>query len=162
MMSAIQLLRRHTLATMASLALGLPATSEGQVSRVELVESGIAAYFNLETDRAREYFVAAANPIIQRPDSIWGIAVQYLTQLHLEAGNSDLAQVWMRWAVRHVPEMQVDTLEFLPDVVTLYYSALADVAGASSAESVVSTSWEWPPLGSRETVGVVRLEPSTS
>jgi len=135
--------------------------ASAQVTRAELIATGEDAFFNLEIDRAREFFVAAVNPVVQPPDSIWAIGVQYLTQMHLEAGNPDLADTWMRWAVRLVPDMQVDEMAFVPEVIRRYRSALALVGSGNAGDQVTETTWVWPTLGSRETSGILRISPST-
>ena len=77
-------------ATVVLLPLVAPIAAQAQATREELVNAGIEAYLNLEEAQARDYFVHALRPL-QPPDSIWGVGVQYLTQMHLEAGNAVLA-----------------------------------------------------------------------
>ncbi len=140
--------------------LAVSVATNAQVTRAELVESGIDAFFNLEIDRARDFFVAAVNPVNQPPDSIWAVGVQYLVQMHIEAGNSDLADTWMRWAVRLEPDMQVDERTFLPEVIRRFRDAQYLVGTGTEEDQLAETTWIWPNLGSREVSGVLRVGPS--
>ncbi len=131
------------------------------ITRGQLIESAVDALDNFEDDRARELFVAAVNPVGEPPDSIWAIGIQHLTQMYLAVGNADLADTWTRWAVRLVPDMQADEVNFPPQVINRYRAAVSLVGAGTPGDDLTETNWIWPSLGSRETTGAFRISPST-
>src|SRR5204863_7364704 len=56
------------------------------------------------------------------PRGAWPVGVQLLAQTLIEDGRDSLAAVWLRWAVRLSPDLQPDTVQFLPKVVAAYRS----------------------------------------
>jgi len=130
-----------------------------QEERETLVNRGIDQYLDFQSDSAIAYLMAAVDPSIAPPDNQLMRGVQFLAQTLLSEGEEDLASLWMRWAVRHFGEMQIDSAEFDdPESIGNAYFAAVGFVGASAAEdSMTRTTWEWPAFGVPENVGILRI-----
>ncbi|HUF34685.1 MAG TPA: hypothetical protein VMN37_01985 [Gemmatimonadales bacterium] len=66
--------------------------------------------------------------------------------------------MYLRWAVRLSPDLQVDTVQFLPEVATAYAAAHTFVRGSrGAADSLGRTTWIWPAEGSTEGPGWLQV-----
>lgn len=148
---------RHVFMALWLLTFGFCLTAHAQTDRAALVRRGVNALYNLDIEQAREYLTEAVDPTMDAPDSIWAVGIQFLVQLHLEVGNTELANSWMRWAVRLDPDMQIDMAQATPAVIESWQNAVDVVRGGTPGDSLVETTWEWPGLGSRETSGRLRI-----
>lgn len=135
----------------------LPGAMAGQQNRDELIRAAMSAYDQFETARSRELLLAAVNPELGSPDSLWAVGVQLLVQILVETRRDQLATTWMRWAVRTAPDMRVDSVVFLPEVVATYHAARRFVAETGGSGSLIDTGWRWPTPDSRETGGSLML-----
>ncbi len=113
-----------------------------------------------EFDAARrlELLTSALNPTAGPPRGAWPVAVQLLAQTLIEDGQDSLAGLWLRWAVRLSPDLQPDTVQFLPKVVAAYRSAQDFVISTRAPrDSTAATTWLWPAQGSSERVGHLQV-----
>ena len=113
-----------------------------------------------EFDSARrlELLTSALDPNLGPLRGAWPVGVQLLAQTLIEEGNDSLAGIYLRWAVRQAPDLQVDTVQFLPEVATAYAAARQFVAGSGgAADSQTLTTWAWPPEGSAGTTGRLQV-----
>jgi len=122
----------------------------------------VARAFN-EFDAARrvQLLMSALNPTAGPPHGAWPVGVQLLAQTLIEDGQDSLAGVWLRWAVRLSPDLQPDTVQFLPKVVLAYRAARDFVLSTRAPnDSAAATTWLWPAQDSGERIG--RLQISTA
>lgn len=126
------------------LVLGVTAagTLRGQDPRDALVTR---AFNEFEPARRLQLLTSALNPTAGPPRGSWPVGLQLLAQTLIEDGQDSVAAVWLRWAVRLSPDLQPDTVQFLPRVVTAYRSARAFVQRTRvPADSAAATTWLWP------------------
>ncbi|PYP90928.1 MAG: hypothetical protein DMD34_16530, partial [Gemmatimonadetes bacterium] len=119
----------------------------------------VARAFN-EFDAARrvQLLISALNPTAGPPRGAWPVGVQLLAQTLIEDGQDSLAGVWLRWAVRLAPDLQPDTVQFLPKVVVAYRSARDFVLSTRApGDSTAATTWLWPAQETGERVGRIQV-----
>ena len=119
----------------------------------------VARAFN-EFDAARrvQLLMSALNPTAGPPRGAWPVGVQLLAQTLIEDGQDSVAGVWLRWAVRLAPDLQPDTLQFLPKVVVAYRSARDFVLSTRApGDSTAATTWLWPAQETGERVGRIQV-----
>ena len=119
----------------------------------------VARAFN-EFDAARrvQLLMSALNPTAGPPRGAWPVGVQLLAQTLIEDGQDSLAGVWLRWAVRLAPDLQPDTVQFLPKVVVAYRSARDFVLSTRApGDSTAATTWLWPAQETGERVGRIQV-----
>jgi hypothetical protein len=75
------------------------------------------------------------------------VGVQLFAQILLEEGEDDLAAIWLRWALRVDPEMTVDSVTFLPELVRAFQAARDHVASSEGPSGRAETRWRWAPRG---------------
>ncbi len=122
----------------------------------------VARAFN-EFDAARrlQLLMSALNPTSGPPRGAWPVGVQLLAQTLIEDSKDSLAGVWLRWAVRLSPDLQPDTVQFLPRVVTAYRAARDFVMSTRApSDSVAATTWLWPSQPTGESVGRLQITSS--
>lgn len=106
----------------------------------------VARAFN-EFDAARraQLLMNALNPVAGPPRGAWAVGVQLLAQTLIEDHQDSAAGVWLRWAVRLSPDLQPDTVQFLPQVISAYRRARDFVQSTRRAsDSAAATTWLWP------------------
>src|SRR5438552_4875603 len=119
----------------------------------------VARAFN-EFDAARrlQLLMSALNPTAGPPRGAWPVGVQLLAQTLIEDGQDSVAGVWLRWAVRLSPDLQPDTVQFLPKVVVAYRSARDFVLSTRApGDSTAATTWLWPAQETGERVGRIQV-----
>ena len=135
------------------LLLGLVASAS--VRAQDPRDAMVARAFN-EFDAARrlQLLMSALNPTAGPPRGAWPVGVQLLAQTLIEDGQDSVAGVWLRWAVRLSPDLQPDTVQFLPKVVVAYRSARDFVLGTRApGDSTAATPWLGPAQETGERVG---------
>lgn len=121
----------------------------------------VRAFTEFDAARRLELLMSALNPASGPPRGAWPVGVQLLAQTLIEEKQDALAATWLRWAVRLSPDLQPDTVQFLPKVVSAHRSARDFVMSSRGpADSVAATTWLWPKKGAAERVG--RLQIGTS
>ena len=138
-------------ALLITLSLGFPSTAFSQ--RDQLIRNAMQAYDDFETETALGLLKVAVNPAVGPTDSVWAAGIQLLSQMLIEEGQDSLATVWMRWAVRTAPDMRVDRVTYLPEVVAAYESARRMIGTGEPGDEVTETSWEWQAGISEDMVG---------
>jgi len=141
-------------ALLIGLSLGFPSSALAQ--RNQLIQNAMQAYDDFETETALGLLKVAVNPAVGPTDSVWAAGIQLLSQVLIEEGQDSLANVWMRWAVRTQPNMRVDRVTYLPEVVDAYESARQSIGAGEPGDDVTETSWEWQ-AGIGEEMGEFRL-----
>ena len=127
---------------MLSLASGSITSLRAQDPRDALV----ARAFN-EFDAARrlQLLTSAVNPTAGPPRGAWPVGVQLLAQTLIEDHRDSLAGLWLRWAVRLSPDLQPDTVQFLPQVIGAYRAAHDFVLRTrATSDTAAPTTWLWP------------------
>jgi hypothetical protein len=140
-------LRGSAAAVLTLLIVGSPAALRAQETREELIRGGVQAYDQFEIARALEQLQAGVDPNAGPPDSLWAVGVQLLSQIMMEEGEEELATVWLRWALRLYPEMAVDSVTYLPEVVRAFRAAQDYVAASGGRDTLAETRWRWAPRG---------------
>src|SRR6184192_1995552 len=90
-----------------------------------LIREGIGAYNDFDPQRALPLLRRGVDPKAGPRDSLWALGVQYLAQILYEQGDETGARAWIRWAVRFAPDLKVDTLNLLSQVVAEFREARA-------------------------------------
>jgi hypothetical protein len=108
-----------------------------------LLRQGLDAYDQFDLDRALPLLRRGVNPAISPPDTLWARGVQVLISMIHDAGRTDEARAWIRWAVRRVPDLRLDTLNLVSDVIAAFRSARTETVPAGG-DSLVATTWSWP------------------
>jgi len=129
------------LAVVVSLLEISPATA--QSGRQALLQ-GHQAYDFAEFDRAIGLLESGLDPNAGPPDTLWIGGVHKLAHALIESGADSVATVWLRWALRRLPDLPIDSLNFPPPVVAAFRSAQGFVS-ASPLRAMVQTTWRWPP-----------------
>jgi hypothetical protein len=142
-----------------ALALVLLAGAAGRATAQDPREGKVARASNeFDTARRLQLLTSALDPSLGPLTGAWPVGVQLLAQTLIEEGNDSLAGVYLRWAVRLSPGLQVDTVQFLPEVASAYSSARQFVVGSgTAADSLVGTTWVWAPEGSTAPRGRLQL-----
>jgi hypothetical protein len=103
------------------------------------------AFNEFEAARRLQLLMGALNPTAGPPRGSWPVGLQLLAQTLIDEGQDSLAAVWLRWAIRLSPDLQPDTVQFLPRVVTAYRAARTFVQRTRvPADSAAATTWLWP------------------
>jgi hypothetical protein len=119
----------------------------------------VARAFNeFDTPRRVQLLMSAVNPNAGPPTGAWANGVQLLAQTLIEEGNDSLAGVWLRWAVRVSPSLQVDTVQFVPAVAAAFAGAHDFVERTRTpGDSLTTTTWLWPSQGKRDSPGQLQV-----
>jgi len=106
----------------------------------------VAQAFNeFDTARRLQLLMGALDPAACPPRGSWSTGAQLLAQTLIEDHKDSIAAVWLRWAARLAPDLQLDTVQFLPSVVQAFRAARDFVSRTRVPEdSVVVTTWLWP------------------
>lgn len=128
-----------------------------QDSRPRLVDSAKVLLDDFKERQSIDLLRRALNPALGAPDSVWAGGVQLLAQVLLRTQQPDEAAAWLRWAVRLVPNIRVDSVNFVPAVVSAFHAARAFVASARS-DSLTRIRWEWSTSTPAGGYGDLRIE----
>jgi hypothetical protein len=151
--------RAGQLVLLASLA-GAPAL-QAQESCDALVAR---ASNEFDTGRRLQLLTAAVDPATCPPRGAWTVAIQLLAQTLIEDRQDSLAAVWLRWGARLAPDMQPDTVQFLPSVVQAFRAARTYVNRTSvTGDTAALTTWRWPtPVTTTARDGKLQLTSPTA
>ncbi len=149
-------LRSGGLVFLAALAAAGPLSA--QQSRNDRIAAAFSAYDNFQPDQAFALVRAAINPSEGPQDSLWFRGVQLLAQILIERNQQTDAGAWLRWAFRLAPSASVDSLNFVPELVSAARTARSIASGGSPGDSVTRTTWQWAAPGAGETRGILRVE----
>lgn len=108
-----------------------------------LIRQGIGAYNDFDPRRALWMLRRGVDPAAGPRDSLWALGVQYLAQILHEQGDETAARSWIRWAVRLVPDLRLDSLNLLTDVIVEFRRARLETAAAAQ-DAGATTRWIWP------------------
>ena len=140
--------------TLAMFGIVSAAPLRGQDPRDALVAR---AFKEFDPARRQQMLVPALNPTLGPLRGAWPAGVQLLAQTLIEDGKDSTAAVWLRWAIRLSPDLQPDSVLFLPEVIAAYRTARDFVLRTRQvADSVTATRWVWPAQTNGEKTG--RLE----
>jgi hypothetical protein len=119
------------------------APLRAQARRDSLVAAASAEF---DAGRRVQLLVSAVSLDLGPPtEGPWATAVQLLAQTLIEEGQDAEAAAWLRWAVRLAPDLQPDTVQSLPQVVTAFRAARQFVRQTTTVQdSAMATSWIWP------------------
>lgn len=134
-----------------------PAVAQGQ-DRAELLRQAQAAYDDFDAPRAIRIARSALDPVLGPLDSTWARGVHLLTQILVEEQQLPLAQTWAQWAMRTNPDLPIDSIGFLSNVVTLLSEARASTA-RTAGDVGTSERYTWPGAASEVTEARFRMSP---
>jgi hypothetical protein len=145
--------------TVWALSLGLVMGGAAALNAQDPRDAMVARAFNeFDTQRRLQLLVAALNPTAGPPRGAWPVGVQLLAQTLLEDGRDSLAGAWLRWAVRLSPDLQPDTVQFLPRVADAYRAARGFVNRTRSrTDSLAQTTWLWSGQESGDAQGRIQV-----
>jgi hypothetical protein len=131
------------------------AVLRGQDPREALVAR---AFREFDATRRLELLMSALNPTSGPPRGAWSVGAQLLAQTLIEDGRDSAAAVWLRWAIRLAPDLQPDTVQFLPEVITAYRSAQDFVSRTRGvADASATTTWLWAAPAGDATMGRIQI-----
>ncbi len=151
-------MRSWRIASLLAPALAVWGSLAAQQTRNDRIAQAFAAYDNFQPDQALDLLRRSLSPIEGPQDSIWFRGVELLAQILTEQNQASEAQVWLRWALRLKPTVPIDTINFVPEVVSAAREALNAVRAASPGDSVTRTTWEWTAPGAGQGRGMLRIE----
>jgi hypothetical protein len=151
-------MRSWRIASLLAPALAVWGSLAAQQTRNDRIAQAFAAYDNFQPDQALDLLRRSLSPIEGPQDSIWFRGVELLAQILTEQNQASEAQVWLRWALRLNPAAPIDTINFVPEVVSAARGALTAVRGGSPGDSVTRTTWEWTAPGAGQGRGMLRIE----
>lgn len=151
-------MRSWRIASLLAPALAVWGSLAAQQTRNDRIAQAFAAYDNFQPDQALDLLRRSLSPIEGPQDSIWFRGVELLAQILTEQNQASEAQVWLRWALRLKPTVPIDTINFVPEVVSAARDALNAVRGGSPGDSVTRTTWEWTAPGAGQGRGMLRIE----
>ncbi len=146
-----------TLALLVSAVSLAPAAAQGQ-DRAELLRQAQAAYDDFDAPRAIRIARSALDPVLGPLDTTWARGVHLLTQILIEEQQQPLARTWAQWAMRTNPDLPIDSVGFLSNVVTM----LAEARGAAvrtAGDVGTSERYVWPGTASEVTEARFRMSP---
>lgn len=150
---------RPALPALVALALAATATpAAAQQTRNDSLKAAFNAYDNFQEDQAVRLLRGALNPSAGPADSLWFRGVQYLAQILISRGQNTEANTWLRWAYRLAPNGRVDSLTFVPELVSAAHAARQAVAGGSAGDSLTGTTYQWAAPGAPQGRGMLRIE----
>jgi hypothetical protein len=122
----------------------------------------VARAFNeFDASRRLDLLVSAVKPTACPPRGAWPVGIQLLAQTLIEDGKDSLAAAWLRWAIRLSPDLQPDTIQFLPRVVVAYRAARDFVLHTRApADSAAATTWLWPAQAGGAPAGRLQITSS--
>jgi hypothetical protein len=132
-----------------------------QQSRAQLLRQATTAYDDFQPDRALDFLRSAVDPSLGAPDTAWTRGVHLLAQILVEGNKPDLARTWARWAVRTVPGITIDTVNFLAGVTAAMREAQTFTSTKTPGDALTQTSWRWPARGSTEANGRIAINQGT-
>lgn len=141
---------------LAALAVASPLGA--QQARNDRIAAAFNAYDNFQPDQAYELLRTAINPAEGPQDSVWFRGVQLMAQILIERNQQNDATVWLRWALRLAPNAVVDSLNFVPELITAARGARGAVAVGGAGDSVTRTTWQWVAPGAGAARGILRVE----
>ncbi|MDH5643487.1 MAG: hypothetical protein OEY63_04720 [Gemmatimonadota bacterium] len=128
--------------------------------RNSMIQSAQEAYDDFQTGRALDLLKAALDPGEGPRDSTWAHGVHLLAQIFIEEDEPALADAWLRWARRIYPDMRVDRVLFIPEVLDASDRARRAVSSGSAGDQVTETDWEWAVGRTPGTSGQMRIADS--
>lgn len=119
------------------------------------------ALTEFDATRQTQMLYTALNPSLGPPNGAWSVGVQLLAQTLIDQRRDSAAAVWLRWAIRLAPDLQPDTVQFLPRMANALRQARDFVIRTRAAgDTVTLTTWLWPAQGTDESTGWLRLVPA--
>ncbi len=132
------------------------ASLRAQDPRDSLVEAALGG----DVAQRVPLLIAALDPALGPPHGAWSSAVQLLAQTLIERNQDSAAAVWLGWAIRLSPDLQPDTVQFVPSeqVLAAYRTAHEFVSHARSGDdTLATTTWLWVRRGTGQGFGQIQV-----
>ncbi len=134
---------RATLALAVMAGLSLTSRPGRAQSGREALLLGTRAYDLADFDGAIALLSRGLDPSATPRDNLWLTGVQKLAYALLERNQVNLADTWLRWALRLEPKMALDSVNFPPTVWLAFDRARTSVATALRDSSIARVAWQW-------------------
>ncbi len=141
---------------LAALVNGGLSSASAQTGR-EALAQGTEAYDRAEFQTAVRLLSRGLDPMTGQQDSLWGAGIHMLADALIEQGAASLADVWIRWALRIAPEVNVDSINFPPAVTNAFLAARRAIGESSADSATASVAWEWSNTAGSPTRGAIRV-----
>lgn len=148
--------KARVIGTLALLGVAaLPTAGHTQTARDALLR-GNEAHSLADFGTAVSLLSRGLDPSVSSLDSVWVSGVHRLADALIELGRDSIAAVWLRWAVRQMPDLPIDNINFPPRVTIAIDSARAFV-DMTTLDPVVEVRWVWEPTP-RPDLGALLIE----
>lgn len=127
-----------------------PLRANAQDTRAAL-RAGHEAYELADFAAAIDPLARGLDPQGGPRDSLWVLGLHRLTEALQFEGRGDEALVWLRWAFRIEPDLPIDSVNFVPEVVNAFRTAGQRVRETPVVNGRVERSWVWAGVGSSPT-----------
>lgn len=118
--------------------------SELTVRARDSLNAGIGAYGRADFDVAvRLLPFGLVNNLASRRDPVWLVGIRDLADALLARRNDSLAGVWLRWAVREFPDVEIDTANASSQLRDAFARARSAVGRPRRADALATTGYEW-------------------
>ena len=109
-----------------------------------LIRQGIRAFEDdFDTPRAITLLRRGVNPAAGPQDSLWAAGVQLLAQFLFDEGDDAESSLWARWAIRIAPDMEIDRVNLVSEVIQSFETARTQAA-PGAGDALTGTTWDWP------------------
>ncbi len=151
---------RWVFGLLSLLTLDSPVVLQAQDPRCEQVS---LAREEFDPAKRRQMRPGVVNPAVGPPRDCWALGIQALAQTLVEEEQDSAAGIWLRWAIRLSTDLQPDTVQFLPRMVTVFRAAQQYVSlTRTSGDAITRTTWLWPVRGAAEGPGRILIDTSTA
>jgi len=128
-----------TLVVLGGLAAAPAAAQDGPT----LLRQGLQAFAEFDNAVAQPLLRRGLNPAVGPQDSLWALGLQSLGQILFDEGQADLVTVWARFGMRLAPDMRLDSVNVIGDVLAVLTAARAEVVPTAN-DALAPTQWVWP------------------
>jgi len=126
-----------------------------------LIRQGIRAFEDdFDTPRAITLLRRGVNPAAGPQDSLWAAGVQLLAQFLFDEGDDAESSMWTRWAIRIMPDMEIDRINLVSEVIQSFETA-REQAAPGPGDAFTGTTWDWPSGDLTGATGRVRVRSNT-
>ncbi|HEX9729766.1 MAG TPA: PEGA domain-containing protein [Gemmatimonadales bacterium] len=138
-------------------AIGVAARGAPAQTGRDALAAGIRAHDVADFQTAAGLLSRGLDPEAGALDSLWVLGVHNLVDALNETDHAALAETWVRWALRQLPDMVVDTIAFPPAVKRVVQAAREAVDRTAGDTATVRLRWIWSRDAGSGDRGALRL-----
>jgi hypothetical protein len=147
---------RHLLAAVLAASLA-PSVAHAQATRAALLDSARVLILDFNEPAAIGVLRRALNPALGATDSAWQRGVHLLSQTLIQSNQRVEAEAWLRWAIRLRPDIPVDSMNFVPALVSAFRAA-RDFVTTGRSDPRAQFRYEWSTTTNTEGFGDLRVD----